>query len=104
MKVHEFNQDDDELSLDITQEKTSDFVLAVKKILNNEMSELLLKTCLSLGKALREKDADAIKVKQDQAERENAKKAVEEAKETTGADKQKFFDDAKKKEAEMKIE
>lgn len=58
MKVHEFNQDDDELSLEVTQEKPGDFVSAVKKILNNEMSELLLKTVMSLGKAMREKDAD----------------------------------------------
>ena len=33
MKAHEFNQDDDELSLDITLEKQSDFNSAVKKIL-----------------------------------------------------------------------
>lgn len=38
----------------------------------------------------------------DQQNRENAKKAVEEAKEKTGEQKQKYFDDAKIKEAEMK--
>jgi len=63
MKVHEFNQDDDELSLEVTQEKPGDFVSAVKKILNNEMSEHLLKTVMSLGKAMREKDADENKLK-----------------------------------------
>ena len=37
----------------------------VKKILNNEMVELLLKTITSLGKAMREKDVDDIKIKKD---------------------------------------
>jgi len=37
----------------------------VKKILNNEMAELLLKTITSLGKAMREKDVDDIKIKKD---------------------------------------
>ena len=63
VKVHEFNQDDDELVLDITQEKTEAFVQEVKKILNNEMSELLLKTVMSLGKAMRARDADENKLK-----------------------------------------
>jgi len=49
VKVQEFNQDDDELVLDVTQEKTDDFVQSVKKILNNEMNELLFKTVMSLG-------------------------------------------------------
>jgi hypothetical protein len=42
----------------------------VKKILKNEMTELLLKTINSLGKAMREKDVDDIKIKKDQLERE----------------------------------
>lgn len=87
VKVHEFNQDDDELVLDITQEKTEAFVQEVKKILNNEMSELLLKTVMSLGKAMRARDADENKLKKDQMDREDAKKAVEQAKATTGAAK-----------------
>jgi activator of HSP90 ATPase len=37
-------------------------------------------------------------------EREKAKAAVEEAKETTGAQKQQIFDDAKQREAAMKVE
>ena len=62
LKVQEFNQDDDELVMDITQEKTEDFVLEVKKILNNEMNEMLFKTVMSLGKAMRAKDADENKL------------------------------------------
>jgi hypothetical protein len=34
------------------------------------MTELLLKTIESLGKAMREKDVDDIKIKKDQLERE----------------------------------
>jgi activator of HSP90 ATPase len=104
VKVHEFNQDDDELVLDVTQEKDEPFVLEVKKILNNEMNELLLKTVMSLGKAMRARDVDENKLKKDQMDRENAKKAVEEAKATTGAAKDKIFEDAKVREAEMKVQ
>lgn len=48
------------------------------------MSDLLLKTIKSLNQAMRDKDADENKLKQDQVKREQAKKAVEEAKEKTG--------------------
>lgn len=53
VKVHELNQDDDEISLEITQETQSDFVSQVKKIINNQMSEELLKTFQGLSKAMR---------------------------------------------------
>lgn len=65
MKVHEFNQDDDELNIDITQEKPGDFVTAVKKILKGDMSDKLMSTIQSLGKAMRGKDADEIKLRKD---------------------------------------
>ena len=102
VKIHEFNQDDDEVVFEITQEKPSDFVSKVKKIIANDLNELTLKTFQSLNKAMREKDADDIKLKKDQMERENAKKAVEEAKKQTGEQKDKIFDEAKKKEEEFK--
>jgi hypothetical protein len=44
VKVHEFNQDDDELSIEITQDSPASFVDEVKKMLKGEMNELLLKT------------------------------------------------------------
>ena len=43
---------------------------------------------MSLNKAMREKDADEMKLKKDAAEREMAKKAVAEAKEQTDAKKE----------------
>ena len=52
---------------------------------------------------MRAKDADQNKLQQDKIDRENAKKAVEEAKATTGAAKDKIFEEAKVREAEMKI-
>ena len=73
VKIHEFNQDDDEINMDITQETQSDFVSATKKVLNNEVTEAMLKTFGSLQEAMRLKDADEIKLKQDAAEREQAK-------------------------------
>ena len=52
---------------------------------------------------MRARDADENKLLKDQMDRENAKKAVEEAKATTGAEKDKIFEEAKVREAEMKI-
>lgn len=79
VKVHEFNQDDDELNMEIIQETQSDFVSKVKKILNNDMNEELLKTFQGLAKAMRQKDADEIKLKQDAAQREEAKAKAQQA-------------------------
>lgn len=84
VKFHEVNQDDDELCLEITQEKPTDFVADVKRVINNQGNEALLKCIMTLSKAMKEKDSDDIKVKRDQMERVEAKKAVEEAKKNTG--------------------
>jgi hypothetical protein len=58
------------------------------------MTDLLFKTTQSLGKAMREKDVDEIKILKDKMEREQAKKLVEEAKETDDLKKE-IFDQAK---------
>lgn len=63
IKVAEFNQDDDEVVMDITQEKPDEFTLIVKRIINKEMADLLLKTIKGLNKAMRDKDADENKLK-----------------------------------------
>ena len=70
IKFHEFNQDDDELTGDITCEKQEEFVFAVKKILNKEIAEIMMKCIHTVGKAMRDKDADENKIKRDQLERE----------------------------------
>jgi len=70
LKIHELNQDDDEMTIDITLDAQSDFNTHVRKILNNQMTELALKTFQSLGKAMRAQDADEIKLKRDAMERE----------------------------------
>jgi hypothetical protein len=67
------------------------------------MTDLVFKTTQSLGKAMREKDVDEIKILKDKMEREQAKKLVEEAKEKTDDLKKEIFDQAKQKEAAMKL-
>jgi hypothetical protein len=65
IKFHEYNQDDDEIVTEITCEQESEFRNQVKKILNNEMSELTMKCLQSLSSAMKNKDADEIKLKRD---------------------------------------
>lgn len=47
------------------------------------MNQLIMKCIHGLGKAMQEKDSDEIKLKQDQAQREEMKKNIEQAKEKT---------------------
>jgi len=54
VKIHEFNQDDDELTIDFNCDDKQDFVPDVKRIINNEMIELAIKTIQSLGNAMRD--------------------------------------------------
>lgn len=70
VKIHDFNQDDDELAIDITQEQQSELVSQVKKILNNEMCELVITTMKELMTAMKDKDSNEAKMKQDKMERE----------------------------------
>ena len=81
-KVHEFNQEDDdeELNIDVTQEKSSELSALSKKIVKKEISAILLKTIGALKGAMKDKDSDEIKVAMDKAKREEAKKTVEVAK------------------------
>jgi activator of HSP90 ATPase len=81
IKIHEINQDDDELVMDVSSDQSGELVSRVKSIINSKLNEAALKVIMSLGKAMRERDADEIKVKKDKMEREQAKKLVEEAKE-----------------------
>ena len=61
-----------------------------------------MNTIKGLNQALREKDADEIKLKQDLINRQKAKKAIEEANEKTSEIKAKIYDQAIIKEAEFK--
>ena len=61
-----------------------------------------MNTIKGLNQAMREKDADEIKLKQDLINRQKAKKAIEEANEKTSEIKAKIYDQAIIKEAEFK--
>ena len=51
---------------------------------------------------MREKDSDENKIKMDKMKRDEAKKAVKEANEKTGQEKQRISEEAKTREIEMK--
>ena len=65
VKVLELNQDDDEITLEVTQEKPGDFVAAVRRLIQNDMQDITLNTVLGLSKAMRERDSDEHKIKVD---------------------------------------
>jgi hypothetical protein len=78
------------------------FQTQVKKIIENEMAEVVFNKIKSLSPAMRAKDSDENKIKMDKMKREEAQKAVKEANEKTGEEKKRIFDEAKTKEVEMK--
>ncbi len=65
---------------------------------------MLLDVIPALKGAMKDRDADEIKIKMDQKAREEAKKSAEEAKEKTGEMKQQIFEESKAKEAAFKAE
>ena len=79
IRIHDFTQDDDELNMDVSWEKETDFMIQVKNILGKEMTDKLLETKKSLQQTMKSKDAGEIKLKKDQIEREKAKQATKEA-------------------------
>ena len=75
IKFFEINQEDDEIQVEITCEKTGPWVDGVKKALKGPVADKILSTLLSVTKAMKEKDSDDAKVARDKAERAAATEA-----------------------------
>ena len=103
IKVHEFNQEDDELQTDVTCGTDTEWANNVRRIVQNEVSDLLLQRGLSLVKALKEKDIDEERLARARAEEAAAAENYQAAQEQSGAQKQAIADQQKKKEEEMKV-
>ena len=58
LKLHEFNQEDDEIQVEITCEKTGTWADSVKSFLRNKMPAILHKKTSKLTQAMKEKDID----------------------------------------------
>lgn len=80
IKVHEFNQDDDDIEITVTCEKPGDFVSQVKGVLSKgEIKKEVLRVIAALKAELIEIEANEEKVRKDASEREKAKKEYDEA-------------------------
>lgn len=58
LKLHEFNQEDDEIQVEITCEKTGMWADGVKSFLRNKMPAILHQKASKLTQAMKEKDID----------------------------------------------
>ena len=67
LKLHEFNQDDDEIQVEITCEKAGTWADGVKSFLRNKMPAILHKTASKLTQAMKEKDIDDARLAEAQA-------------------------------------
>jgi septal ring factor EnvC (AmiA/AmiB activator) len=99
IKVQEFNQDDDDIEIDVTCEKPSDFVAGIKKVLKTQIKSDIQKVINDLKEELKRIDANEEKIRNDKLEREAAEK---EAQENSGDIKNQIFEEQKKKEEELK--
>jgi RNase H-fold protein (predicted Holliday junction resolvase) len=102
IKVQEFNQDDDDIEIDVTCEKPSDFVAGIKKVLKTQIKSDIQKVINDLKEELKRIDANEEKIRNDKLEREAAEKEMKEAQENSGNIKNQIFEEQKKKEEELK--
>ena len=102
IKIHEFNQEDDEVQTDVTCNTDSNWASAVRRVIQTEVSEKLLSEALTLVPALKAKDIDEERLAKARAEEAAAAQAYQEAQAQSGAIKQQIAEEAKKREAEMK--
>lgn len=77
MTVEEFNQDDDDIDVDVVCEKKEDFVYQVKHVLKTKVKEEILRVVNELKAELKRIDANEEKIRKDQMEREQALKDYE---------------------------
>ena len=72
--VDEFNQDDDEIEVDVVCEKPTEFVAQVKKVLKTQIKAQILRVVSELKGELKRIDANEDKLRRDKLEREQAAK------------------------------
>ena len=100
--VDEFNQDDEDIDVDVVCEKKEEFVTQVKHILRTKVKQQILRVVNELKAEMKKIDANEEKIRRDQAEREQALKSYQEAQEAKGDEKSRIFEEQKRKEAELK--
>lgn len=100
--VDEFNQDDEDIDVDVVCEKKEEFVTQVKHILRTKVKQQILTVVNELKAEMKKIDANEEKIRRDQAEREQALKSYQEAQEAKGDEKSRIFEEQKRKEAELK--
>ena len=100
IKMHEFNQEDDELSVDVTCGTDGNWADGVRQAVRTKVAECILEQALTLVPALKAKDIDEERLAKARAEEAAASEAYQEAYEQTGAIKQAIAEERKQKEEE----
>lgn len=77
--MFEFNQEDDEINVEITCESVGAWVDGVKSAVRKQIPEQLLKVAMKLVPAMKLKDADEAKLAQAKAEAKAAEEGFKEA-------------------------
>lgn len=102
LKLHEFNQDDDEIQIEITCEKTGTWADGVKSFLRNKMPAIIHQKASKLTQAMKEKDIDDARLAEAQARARQAELEYKKVNEETQEQKLQIAAERKQKEEEMK--
>ena len=102
--IKEFYQDDDpeDVELDISADKSDEFHDSCRHQLQSKMKPQIEKVLESFKELIKKIDADEAKVRLDAEKRMKEEEEMKKAQEEKGDVKQAIFEEAKKKEAEMK--
>lgn len=87
MKVHEFNQEDDEVNVEITCEKPGDWADRVRKVLRSKFPEKILKEAQSVITAMKNKDIDEQRLAEAKAKSKQAEADYKKVHEQTNEQK-----------------
>lgn len=102
IKMHEFNQEDDEITTELTCEKDTPWAQGVKAFMRKQMPQILYKTSSKLIDAMKEKDMDEQRLAEAKQRSEQAAADYKKVNEETQEQKLKIAAERKQKEEEMK--
>lgn len=91
IKMHEFNQEDEDISTEVSCEASTPFADGVKRVLRGKITERLHSEAMKLIKAMKEKDIDEERLAKAKAEAKAAEEGFKEATQKSGALKEEIF-------------
>lgn len=103
-KIREFYQDDDpeDIEVDVTAEKSDEYHDAARSQFSSKVKPQIARVLGEFKELIQKIDADEKKIREDYERRMKEEEDMKKAEETKGQEKQAIFEEARKREQEMK--